>query len=186
AVVAGNVETSQCVTNALYGALGVMASGPCTMNNFTFGDAKHQYYETISGGSGAGPGFDGTAVVQTHMTNSYLTDPEVLEFRFPVRLDSYAIRTGSGGAGRWRGGDGGTRRVRFLAPMTASILSNGRIHPAFGMAGGEPGALGANRVERADGRVEPLPHIASVEMGVGDVFVIDTPGGGGYGFVDES
>lgn len=186
AVVAGNVETSQCVTNALYGALGVMASGPCTMNNFTFGDAKHQYYETISGGSGAGPGFDGTAVVQTHMTNSYLTDPEVLEFRFPVRLDSYAIRAGSGGAGRWRGGDGGTRRVRFLAPMTASILSNGRIHPAFGMAGGAPGAVGANRVERADGRVEPLPHIASVEMGAGDVFVIDTPGGGGYGFVDES
>jgi 5-oxoprolinase (ATP-hydrolysing) len=181
AVVAGNVETSQCVTNALYGALGVMASGPCTMNNFTFGDATHQYYETISGGSGAGPGFDGTAVVQTHMTNSYLTDPEVLELRFPVRLDSHAIRTGSGGAGRWRGGDGGTRRIRFLAPMTASILSNGRIHPAFGMAGGQPGAPGANRVERADGRVEPLPHIASVAMQPGDVFVIDTPGGGGYG-----
>ncbi|HEX5686479.1 MAG TPA: hydantoinase B/oxoprolinase family protein [Ideonella sp.] len=181
AVVAGNVETSQCVTNALYGALGVMASGPCTMNNFTFGDAKHQYYETISGGSGAGDGFPGTAVVQTHMTNSYLTDPEVLEFRFPVRLDSYAIRTGSGGAGRWNGGDGGTRRVRFLAPMTASILSNGRVHPAFGMAGGQPGALGANRVERANGQVEQLPHIASVEMGVDDVFVIDTPGGGGYG-----
>ncbi len=181
AVVAGNVETSQCVTNALYGALGVMASGPCTMNNFTFGDAKHQYYETISGGSGAGPGFDGTAVVQTHMTNSRLTDPEVLEFRFPVRLDSYAIRPGSGGAGQCRGGDGGTRRVRFLAPMTASILSNGRVHPAFGMAGGSPGAPGANRVERADGRVEPLSHIAAVEMAPGDVFVIDTPGGGGYG-----
>jgi len=181
AVVAGNVETSQCVTNALYGALGVMASGPCTMNNFTFGDAKHQYYETISGGSGAGQGFDGTAVVQTHMTNSYLTDPEVLEFRFPVRLDGYEIRAGSGGAGRWRGGDGGTRRVRFLAPMTASILSNGRVHPAFGMAGGQPGALGANRVERADGRVEHLPHIASVQMDVNDVFVIETPGGGGYG-----
>jgi 5-oxoprolinase (ATP-hydrolysing) len=181
AVVAGNVETSQCVTNALYGALGVMASGPCTMNNFTFGDAKHQYYETISGGSGAGPGFDGTAVVQTHMTNSYLTDPEVLEFRFPVRLEGYEIRAGSGGAGRWRGGDGGTRRVRFLSPMTASILSNGRVHPAFGMAGGQPGALGANRVERADGRIEPLPHIASVQMGAGDVFVVETPGGGGYG-----
>lgn len=181
AVVAGNVETSQCVTNALYGALGVMASGPCTMNNFTFGDAKHQYYETISGGSGAGQGFDGTAVVQTHMTNSYLTDPEVLEFRFPVRLDGYEIRAGSGGAGQWRGGDGGTRRVRFLAPMTASILSNGRVHPAFGMAGGQPGALGANRVERGNGQVEHLPHIASVEMGVDDVFVIDTPGGGGYG-----
>jgi 5-oxoprolinase (ATP-hydrolysing) len=181
AVVAGNVETSQCVTNALYGALGVMASGPCTMNNFTFGNAEHQYYETISGGSGAGPGFDGTAVVQTHMTNSRLTDPEVFEFRFPVRLDAYEIRAGSGGAGRWRGGDGGTRRVRFLAPMTASILSNGRIHPAFGMAGGHAGALGANRVERADGRVEELPHIASVEMAPGDVFVVETPGGGGYG-----
>jgi 5-oxoprolinase (ATP-hydrolysing) len=181
AVVAGNVETSQCVTNALYGALGVMASGPCTMNNFTFGDAKHQYYETISGGSGAGPGFEGTAVVQTHMTNSYLTDPEVLEFRFPVRLEGYEIRAGSGGAGRWRGGDGGTRRVRFLAPMTASILSNGRVHPAFGMAGGQPGALGANSVVRADGRMERLPHIASVQMDAGDVFVVETPGGGGYG-----
>jgi 5-oxoprolinase (ATP-hydrolysing) len=181
AVVAGNVETSQCVTNALYGALGVMASGPCTMNNFTFGDAKHQYYETISGGSGAGQGFEGTAVVQTHMTNSYLTDPEVLEFRFPVRLEGYEIRAGSGGMGRWRGGDGGTRRVRFLAPMTASILSNGRVHPAFGMAGGQAGELGANSVVRADGRVEALPHIASVQMDAGDVFVVETPGGGGYG-----
>ena len=191
AVVAGNVETSQCVTNALYGALGVMAAGPCTMSNFTFGDAAHQYYETISGGSGAGlvtdaegrvsGGFDGTAVVQTHMTNSRLTDPEVLEFRFPVRLDGYAIRRGSGGAGRWKGGDGGVRRVRFLAPMTASILSNGRVVPSFGLAGGQPGAVGVNRVERADGRVEPLAHIAQVEMAPGDVFVIETPGGGGCG-----
>ncbi len=180
-VVAGNVETSTCITNALYGALGVMAAGQCTMNNFTFGNARHQYYETISGGSGAGEGFDGTSVVQTHMTNSRLTDPEVLEFRFPVRLDSYAIRRGSGGAGQWRGGDGGVRRVRFLEPMTASILSNGRHHGAFGMAGGEAGAPGINRVERADGRVEPLGHIASVEMQPGDVFVIETPGGGGYG-----
>jgi 5-oxoprolinase (ATP-hydrolysing) len=151
------------------------------MNNFTFGNAEHQYYETISGGSGAGPGFAGTAVVQTHMTNSYLTDPEVLEFRFPVRLEAYEIRAGSGGAGQWRGGDGGTRRVRFLAPMTASILSNGRVHPAFGMAGGQPGAPGANRVERGDGRVEALPHIGSVEMAPGDMFVVETPGGGGYG-----
>jgi 5-oxoprolinase (ATP-hydrolysing) len=181
AVVAGNVETSTCVTNALYGALGAMASAQCTMNNFTFGNARHQYYETISGGSGAGPGFDGTAVVQTHMTNSRLTDPEVLEFRFPVRLDSYEIRPGSGGAGRWRGGDGGTRRVRFLEPMTASILSNGRHHGAFGMAGGAAGACGRNTVERADGRVESLDHIGSVEMAPGDVFVIETPGGGGYG-----
>jgi len=180
-VVAGNVETSTCITNALYGALGVMAAGQCTMNNFTFGNARLQYYETVSGGSGAGEGFDGTSVVQTHMTNSRLTDPEVLEFRFPVRLESYAIRRGSGGAGRWHGGDGGVRRVRFLEPMTASILSNGRHHGAFGMAGGAPGAPGINRVERADGRIEPLDHIASVEMAAGDVFVIETPGGGGYG-----
>jgi len=181
AVVAGNVETSQCVTNALFGALGVMASGPCTMSNFTFGNVRHQYYETISGGSGAGEGFDGTSVVQTHMTNSRLTDPEVLEWRFPVRLDSYAIRTGSGGAGRWHGGDGGVRRVRFLEAMTASILSNGRRVPAFGMAGGAPGALGRNGVERADGRIESLGHIGSAEMAPGDVFVIETPGGGGWG-----
>ncbi len=181
AVVAGNVETSTCVTNALYGALGVMAAGQCTMNNFTFGNERHQYYETISGGSGAGPGFKGTSVVQTHMTNSRLTDPEVLEFRFPVRLESYAIRSGSGGAGQWKGGDGGVRRVRFLEPMTASILSNGRIVPAFGMAGGQPGALGINRVERSDGGVEMLGHIGSAAMEAGDVFVVETPGGGGYG-----
>jgi 5-oxoprolinase (ATP-hydrolysing) len=191
AVVAGNVETSMCVTNALYGALGVMAASQCTMNNFTFGNDAYQYYETISGGSGAGlvmdgsgaavGGFAGTAVVQTHMTNSRLTDPEVLEFRFPVHLESYAIRAGSGGAGRWRGGDGGLRRVRFLEPMTASILSNGRIVPAFGIAGGQPGALGVNRIERADGRVQMLGHIGSAEMAPGDVFVIETPGGGGCG-----
>ena len=181
AVVAGNVETSQCVTNALFGALGVMASGPCTMSNFTFGNDAHQYYETISGGSGAGPGFDGTAVVQTHMTNSRLTDPEVLEFRFPVRLESYAIRAGSGGVGQWRGGDGGVRRIRFLQPMTASILSNGRKVPAFGMAGGAPGACGINRIERADGTLQTLAHIGSAAMAPGDVFVIETPGGGGWG-----
>jgi 5-oxoprolinase (ATP-hydrolysing) len=168
-VVAGNVETSSCITNALYGALGVMAASQCTMNNFTFGNARHQYYETISGGSGAGDGFDGTSVVQTHMTNSRLTDPEVLEFRFPVRLESYEIRQGSGGQGRWVGGNGGVRRVKFLEPMTASILSNGRKHGAFGMAGGAPG---------------------EAEMQSGDVFVIETPGGGGFGAVstqdDES
>ena len=184
AVVAGNVETSTCVTNALYGALGVMAAGQCTMNNFTFGNDAYQYYETISGGSGAGPGFNGTSVVQTHMTNSRLTDPEVLEFRFPVRLESYAIRAGSGGAGGpggGRGGDGGVRRVRFLEPMTASILSNGRHVPAFGGAGGQPGALGINRIERADGRIEMLDHIGSAELEAGDQFVIETPGGGGWG-----
>jgi 5-oxoprolinase (ATP-hydrolysing) len=181
AVVAGNVETSSCVTNALYGALGVMAASQCTMNNFTFGNETHQYYETISGGSGAGPGFNGTSLVQTHMTNSRLTDPEVLEFRFPVRLDSYAVRAGSGGQGQFKGGDGGVRRVRFLERMTASILSNGRRVPAFGMAGGQPGALGVNRVERRDGTLESLGHIGSVAMEPGDVFVIETPGGGGYG-----
>lgn len=190
-VVAGNVETSSCITNALYGALGIQAGSQATMNNFTFGDARYQYYETISGGSGAGGlydaqgqlvgGFAGTAVVQTNMTNSRMTDPEVLEFRYPVRLESYAIRKGSGGAGRWRGGDGGVRRVRFLAPMTASILSNGRIYPAFGMQGGQPGAVGINRVLRADGRVETLEHIGQTAMEAGDMFEIHTPGGGGFG-----
>lgn len=180
-VVAGNVETSTCITNALYGALGVMAAGQCTMNNFTFGNARYQYYETISGGSGAGEGFDGTSVVQTHMTNSRLTDPEVLEFRFPVRLESYEIRKGSGGAGKWKGGDGGVRRVRFLEDMTASILSNGRKYPSFGMAGGEPGQVGINRVVRADGTIVQLDHIGSAQMKPGDVFEIHTPGGGGYG-----
>jgi 5-oxoprolinase (ATP-hydrolysing) len=190
-VVAGNVETSSCITNALFGALGVMAGSQPTMNNFTFGNAKYQYYETISGGSGAGvmvddagnvtSGFDGTSVVQTHMTNSRLTDPEILEFRFPVRLESYAMREGSGGQGKWSGGMGGVRCIRFLEPMTASILSNGRVHPAFGMAGGKPGANGINQVQRADGRVEVLTHIGQVEMATGDVFEIHTPGGGGYG-----
>jgi len=180
-VVSGNVETSTCITNALYGALGVLAASQGTMNNFTFGNARYQYYETISGGSGAGEGFDGADVVQTNMTNSRLTDPEVLEFRFPVRLESYEIRQGSGGAGRWRGGNGGIRKVRFLEEMTAAILSNNRIHPPFGANGGEPGALGRNRVERADGGVEELGHIGKTTMLPGDVFIIETPGGGGYG-----
>ena len=180
-VVSGNVETSTCITNALYGALGVQAASQGTMNNFTFGNARYQYYETISGGSGAGPGFDGTDVVQTNMTNSRLTDPEILEFRFPVRLESYAIRSGSGGAGRWHGGNGGVRQVRFLEPMTAAILSNNRIYAPFGMAGGEPGARGVNTVVRADGRIEQVGHIGKVEMAPGDMFVIESPGGGGYG-----
>jgi 5-oxoprolinase (ATP-hydrolysing) len=181
AVVAGNVETSTCITNALFGALGIMAASQCTMNNFTFGNARYQYYETVAGGSGAGPQFAGTSVVQTHMTNSRLTDPEVLEFRFPVRLESYAIRTHSGGAGRWGGGDGGVRRIRFLEAMTASILSNGRRHGAFGLHGGAAGAPGENWIERVDGRIERFGHIAQAEMQCGDVFVICTPGGGGYG-----
>jgi 5-oxoprolinase (ATP-hydrolysing) len=184
AVVSGNVETSSCVTNALYGALGVMASSPGTMNNFTFGNDRHQYYETISGGSGAGNGFDGTDVVQTHMTNSRLTDPEILEWRYPVRLDSYEIKPGSGGRGRWRGGNGGVRRIRFLEQMIASILSNNRIVPPFGTDGGEPGSCGRNSVIRSDGRTQELGFVASVEMRPGDVFVIETPGGGGYGKAD--
>jgi 5-oxoprolinase (ATP-hydrolysing) len=181
AVVAGNVETSMCVTNALYGALGAMAASQCTMNNFTFGNGRYQYYETIAGGSGAGPEFGGTSVVQTHMTNSRLTDPEVLEFRFPVRVDSYEIRVGSGGAGRWKGGDGGIRRIRFLEAMTASILSNGRTVGAFGMAGGEAGAVGENFIRRANGNIDRLAHIGQAEVHANDVMVICTPGGGGYG-----
>ncbi|RCS59836.1 hydantoinase B/oxoprolinase family protein [Parvibium lacunae] len=181
AVVSGNVETSSVITNALYGALGVMASAQATMNNFTFGNEKYQYYETISGGSGAGPGFNGTDVVQTHMTNSRLTDPEVFEWRYPVRLESYAIRHGSGGAGQYHGGNGGVRKVRFLEPMTASILSNNRVVQPFGMAGGQPGQVGKNYVVRANGQVEILGSTASIEVGVNDTFVIETPGGGGYG-----
>ncbi|WP_020203690.1 hydantoinase B/oxoprolinase family protein [Cupriavidus sp. WS] len=180
-VVSGNVETSSCITNALYGALGVVAASQGTMNNFTFGNERYQYYETISGGSGAGNGFDGCDVVQTNMTNSRLTDPEVLEWRFPVRLESYEIRPGSGGAGRWHGGNGGIRRVRFLEPMTASILSNNRLHAPFGMASGAPGATGRNYVVRADGREEALGHVGRCEMAAGDVFVVETPGGGGFG-----
>ena len=181
AVVAGNVETSQCITDALYGALGVMAASYGTMNNFTFGNARYQYYETVSGGTGAGQGFDGTAAVQAHMTNSRLTDPEVLEWRFPVRVDAHVIRRGSGGAGRWHGGDGATRRIRFLEAMTAAILAGHRRIPPYGMAGGSPGDLGRNWVERADGSRTALSFADQAELSPGDVFVIDTPGGGGYG-----
>src|SRR6266571_660983 len=181
AVVAGNVETSQCVTDALYGALGLMAASCGTMNNFTFGDDRVQYYETIAGGSGAGDGFEGADVVQTHMTNSRLTDPEVLEWRFPVLLESFEIRRGSGGAGRWRGGDGAIRRVRFLEPMTAAILSGHRRIAPYGMAGGSSGKTGRNWVCRADGKVVELEGCDQIEVNSGDSFVIETPGGGGYG-----
>ncbi|MEN8219886.1 MAG: hydantoinase B/oxoprolinase family protein [Pseudomonadota bacterium] len=181
AVVAGNVETSQCITDALYGALGVMAASQGTMNNLTFGNEKFQYYETICGGSGAGADFHGTSAVQTHMTNSRLTDPEVLEWRFPVLLESFAIRKGSGGEGRYRGGDGVVRRIRFQKAMTASILSGHRRVPPYGMAGGEAGQTGINWVQRVDGTKEDLAGTGSVEMQAGDVFVIETPGGGGYG-----
>ncbi|OIK28731.1 hydantoinase B/oxoprolinase family protein [Streptomyces malaysiense] len=181
AVVAGNVETSQAVTGALYAALGVQAEGSGTMNNVTFGNERHQYYETVASGSGAGDGFPGADVVQTHMTNSRLTDPEILEWRLPVRLEEFAVRHGSGGAGTWHGGDGAVRRIRFLEPMTVSTLSQHRRVPPYGMAGGAPGALGANRVERADGTVTDLGGSGCADVGPGDVLVIETPGGGGYG-----
>ncbi|MFD5584551.1 hydantoinase B/oxoprolinase family protein [Streptomyces sp. NPDC127063] len=181
AVVAGNVETSQAITGALYAALGVQAEGSGTMNNVTFGNDRHQYYETVASGSGAGDGFPGASVVQTHMTNSRLTDPEVLEWRLPVLLEEFAVRRGSGGAGRWPGGDGAVRRIRFRAPMTVSTLSQHRRVPPYGMAGGDPGALGANRVERADGTVTALGGSDSTDVAPGDVLVIETPGGGGYG-----
>ena len=181
AVVAGNVEVSQVVTDALLSALGAMAGSQGTMNNLTFGDAERQYYETIAGGAGASHDGEGASAVQTHMTNSRLTDPEVLEARFPVLLEEFAIRRGSGGDGARRGGDGAVRRIRFRAPMRAAILSNRRRVPPFGLDGGGPGAPGINRVERADGSVEPLGGTAAVEMAPGDAVVIETPGGGGWG-----
>ncbi|HET7132468.1 MAG TPA: hydantoinase B/oxoprolinase family protein, partial [Gammaproteobacteria bacterium] len=181
AVVAGNVETSQQITDALLAALDACAAAQGTMNNFTFGNARVQYYETICGGAGAGPGFDGASAVHTHMTNSRLTDPEVLELRYPVRVRRFEIRRGSGGRGRHRGGDGVIRDIEFLEPMQAAILSNRRRVAPFGLHGGEPAAPGKNYVLRADGRREDLPSTASVELAAGDRVVIETPGGGGYG-----
>jgi len=181
AVVAGNVETSQAVVDALYGALGVMAAAQGTMNNLTFGNQTHQYYETICGGAGAGPGFAGADAVHTHMTNSRLTDPEVLEWRFPVVLEDFRIRKGSGGAGAWKGGDGVRRAIRFLEPMTASILSGHRVVPPYGVAGGAPGYVGRNNLIRQSGHTEELGGAGRVEVEPGDVLVIETPGGGGYG-----
>jgi 5-oxoprolinase (ATP-hydrolysing) len=181
AVVAGNTEVSQAICSALFGALGTMASGQATMNNFLFGDATRQYYETICGGAGAGEGFDGTSAVHTHMTNTRMTDPEVLELRFPVIVEEFSIRRGSGGAGRWRGGDGARRRIRFLDPMTAVIVSSRRNVAPFGLAGGADGAAGRQWVERTDGSRQSLTGTDRAELAPGDVFVIETPGGGGYG-----
>jgi 5-oxoprolinase (ATP-hydrolysing) len=181
AVVAGNVETSQVVTDCLFAAMGALAPSQGTMNNFTFGNAAHQYYETIAGGAGAGPDFDGASAVQTHMTNSRLTDPEILETRFPVILERFAVRRGSGGGGAHRGGEGVERRIRFLEPMQASILSNRRRVAPRGIEGGEDAKAGVNRVLRVDGSEELLSATASADMAVGDAFVIETPGGGGYG-----
>jgi 5-oxoprolinase (ATP-hydrolysing) len=181
AVVAGNVETSQCIVDALYGALGLQAAAQGTMNNFTFGTARYQYYETIAGGAGAGPGFDGASGVQTHMTNSRLTDPEVLESRFPVLLREFSLRAGSGGAGEFRGGDGLVREVEFRETMTSAILSNHRRVAPFGLAGGKPGQRGVNRLVRRDGSSESLQATAEVAVDAGDRLRIETPGGGGYG-----
>ena len=181
AVVAGNVETSQVIVDTLYAALGVRAASQGTMNNFTFGNDTYQYYETICGGAGAGNEFPGTDAVHTHMTNSRLTDPEVLEWRFPVRVDEFHIRKNSGGKGQQRGGNGVIRRIRFLESMTASILSNRRSTEPFGLAGGESGKTGINQVERADGTIDRLDACGKVEMASGDVFAIKTPGGGGFG-----
>jgi len=185
AVVAGNVETSQAITDALYGALGVMAASQGTMNNFTFGNATYQYYETICGGSGAGPDFDGTSAVHTHMTNSRLTDPEILEWRFPVLLESFEIRENSGGDGRFSGGDGARRRVRFLEDMDVMILANRRTVPPYGLAGGGAGAPGRNWLERADGSVVEMSGTDRTHATPGDTFVIETPGGGGFGAPGE-
>lgn len=181
AVVAGNVETSQVITDALFAAFNAMAPAQGTMNNFTFGNDAYQYYETIAGGSGAGPGFDGTSVIQTHMTNSRMTDPEVMETRFPVIVEEFSIRKGSGGVGQWHGGDGATRRIRFREPMAANILANRRQIAPSGLAGGKDAAPGRNWVERADGRTEMLAATGSADLAAGDAFVIETPGGGGYG-----
>ncbi|MVF23289.1 5-oxoprolinase [Methylocaldum sp. BRCS4] len=181
AVAAGNVETSQHIVDALYGALGVLAASQGTMNNFTFGNTRYQYYETICGGAGAGAGFDGADAVHTHMTNSRITDPEVLEWRLPVLLETFAIRRGSGGEGLHKGGDGVIRKIRFLQPMTAGIVSSRRLQPPFGLNGGNPGACGRNLVIRANREQEILGSQAETDMDAGDTFVIETPGGGGYG-----
>ena len=181
AVAAGNVETSQCIVDALYGALGILAASQGTMNNLTFGDARLQYYETICGGAGAGPGFDGCAAVQTHMTNSRLTDPEILEAEYPVLVREFSIRGGSGGAGRRRGGDGTVRRLEFRTPFSGALLANHRRIAPFGVAGGAPGARGEAYIRRAGGALETLGASARFDLEPGDVLSVLTPGGGGYG-----
>ena len=185
AVVAGNVETSQAVTDTLFAALGALGSAQGTMNNLTFGNARYQYYETICSGAPAGPGFNGASGVHTHMTNSRLTDPEVLEQRFPVVLEDFHIRRGSGGKGRWNAGDGTLRRLRFLERMDLALLTGHRHVPNFGMEGGENGALGANSVRRADGRIEPIEGCAQTVLEAGEAVEIVTPTGGGWGRADK-
>jgi 5-oxoprolinase (ATP-hydrolysing) len=180
-VVAGNVETSQHVVDALYAALGVMANSQGSMNNLTFGDDERQYYETICGGAGATAEAPGASAVHTHMTNSRLTDPEILERRFPVRVEAFGVRRGSGGAGARTGGDGAVRRIRFLAPMEAALLSSRRDHAPQGIAGGGPAEPGVQRLIAADGSVTKLAGCFSIRVAAGDVIEIETPGGGGFG-----
>ncbi|MCB1512196.1 MAG: hydantoinase B/oxoprolinase family protein, partial [Hyphomicrobiaceae bacterium] len=181
AVIAGNTEVSQAVTNALFGALGVIAGSQATMNNVIWGNDRFQNYETICGGTGAGPDFDGCDAVHSHMTNTRLTDPEVLEWRFPVRVEKFGIRRGSGGAGRHHGGDGSVRHLRFLEPVTLTLLCSHRVVPPFGVDGGAPGAVGRNTVVRKDGTSELLKGNDERELDAGDMFVLETPGGGGFG-----
>ena len=181
AVIAGNTEVSQSIAEALYKALGVIAASQGTMNNFVWGNDVYQNYETICGGTGAGPGFDGASAVHCHMTNTRATDPEVLEQRFPVIVEEFSIRRGSGGAGAYRGGDGVVRRLRFLEPMTATVLSLNRRTSPWGLEGGEPGLSGRNAVQRASGAIEALKGNDQRQMQPGDVFILETPGGGGYG-----
>jgi 5-oxoprolinase (ATP-hydrolysing) len=181
AVISGNTEVSQAITDALFGALGVLASSQGTMNNFVYGNATYQNYETICGGTGAGPDHPGTSAVHSHMTNTRMTDPEVVEWRFPVRIESFAIRHGSGGQGRFCGGDGVTRKIRFLEPMTATILSSHRETVPYGLAGGGPGKRGENSVLHPDGTITCLKGNDEVSLSAGDVFIIKTPGGGGFG-----
>ena len=181
AVVAGNVETSQAVTNTLFGALGALAAAQGTMNNLNFGNARYQYYETICSGSPAGPGFDGADAVHTHMTNTRLTDPEVLEFRYPVLLEDFHIRKGSGGRGKWHAGDGVRRTIRFLERMECTILSGHRLLRPFGLAGGEPGQVGENWVRRKDGRMEKLQGCDATVLEACEAIIIQSPTAGGYG-----
>ncbi|HEX4497714.1 MAG TPA: hydantoinase B/oxoprolinase family protein, partial [Thermoanaerobaculia bacterium] len=181
----GNVETSQRVVDTLIKALGLLACGQGTMNNLLFGNPRFGFYETVCGGAGAGPGFDGASAVHTHMTNTRITDPEILEHRYPVRLDRFALRQRSGGAGRWHGGDGAVREIVFLEPMLLSLLSQHRVERPYGMEGGEPGQTGRQRLVRATGEVEELASIDGRDVGPGDRLILETPGGGGWGRKEE-
>ncbi|MEL6245700.1 MAG: hydantoinase B/oxoprolinase family protein, partial [Pseudomonadota bacterium] len=185
AVVAGNTEVSQVACNAIFGALGACAAAQGTMNNLLFGNAEVQYYETICGGAGAGPDFDGASAVHTHMTNTRITDPEILELNYPVRLEQFAIRVGSGGKGKHVGGDGAIRSIRALTDMTATLVSSSRANPPFGLHGGASGHAGTQHVTRANGTIESVTGVTTLTLESGDLLTIETPGGGGWG-VSES